>query len=249
MPYPSVRFPPYCRLLALLLTPSSVLAAGLPHVTFDARPLSLQAVTRTGPAETYPLGFKAPPHVGVALGPKNQAVGGFNVYPLAEVLRLNPDPNGAAQREIAALRTLLAKRPPGSGVKGDLPFFPPKAGDQVVRTAVKYLHFQGGRGVRYLVAYSFEVAPLVRSELFYTFVGLTNDGKHLLTFGYDVMLSEIPLDYWATPALRQEQDAVFSDAGGAYRKHLTQMTHVLAGLTNDPRLTRIDQFISTIRVQ
>lgn len=235
--------------LAVVLACSSVLAVALPKLTFDARVLGEQADVRTWPAEKLPLNVRMPRHVGATLGPRDNTVGGFGVIPVAEVLALNPARDGAVREEIAALRAVLAKRPTSAALNNEFPYFPPRAVPKLLGRAVKYIEFPGGRGVRFLASFSFEVAPVQRGSVYYKFLGLTNDGKYLVAFNHNVNLRELPEDYYATPALQREGEDVFNDVNGAYRKHITKVTRLLDGLTNDPRLTRLDRFVSTIRVR
>jgi hypothetical protein len=97
----------------------------------------------------------------------------LNVYPVAGLIAQYPGMRDGVRTEIGSLRAPLGERPAPADIRGELPFLPLPFAGQVLSAAVKYLDFPGGRGVRYLVAYSQDVSPLSREQVFYTFQGLT----------------------------------------------------------------------------
>src|SRR4028118_807416 len=113
-----------------------------------------------------------------------------------------------------------------------MPSLPPGPPPELLHAAVKYVNFPGGRGVRYVAAYSFDASPVVRSQVSYVFQGLTNDGKYLVSWGQQVTLKEIPTDYDTTPVLRRVQEDIFGGVKGAWEKHQAGVTRTLDGLTN-----------------
>ncbi|MEF2280404.1 hypothetical protein V3W47_19090 [Deinococcus sp. YIM 134068] len=189
-------------LSALLLLSASTPA--LPRVSFDARLLGVIATVRT--VETQKRldtpDFFPPRHVQVVLGPQGDAVRELNVYPVAGLIAQYPGKRDGVRTEIDSLRALLKERPAPAQLRGELPFLPPPFSGQVLNAAVKYLDFPGGRGVRALVAYSLDVSPLSREQVFYTFQGLTQDGKSYVSLRYPVLLKELPADAFSGPTAR-----------------------------------------------
>ena len=51
---------------------------------------------------------------------------------------------------------------------------------------MKYLDFQNGSGVRYLLSYQEESSKESSTELFYTYQGLTTDRKYYVSFVFQV---------------------------------------------------------------
>ncbi len=244
-------------ILPLALTAATLVAsAALPRVTFDARPLGLPATTRALPAERRgedsPV-FFPPAHVRATFGVQDgQALRELNVYPVAGLLAQYPGRREGVRTEVDGLRALLKARPAPREVRGDLPFLPLPFAGQVLHGAVKYVDFQGGRGVRYLVAFSQEVAPLTRAQVFYTFQGLTNDGRQYVSFQYDLPLRELPQDD-ADADAKRVNDALYSGdsarADAAWKAYVTRTARTLDAVTDDARLTRLDRFVASVRVR
>lgn len=240
-----------------LLVPAAVAASPTrPRVTLDARLLGLRAAVREVPAAQRGqehLEFAAPRHVEVTLGPQDGSVlRVLNVYPVAGLMAQYPSARDGVRTEIVALRALLRGHPSPNRIRGELPFLPLVPAAQLLHGAVKSVDFSGGRGVRYLVAYSQEVAPVTRAQVFYTFQGLTNDGQHYVSLQYDLPLRELPQDT-ATPDLKGVKDALYSGdqarADVAWKGYVARTQRQLDGLTNDTRLTRLDRFIGTLQVR
>lgn len=241
-------------MLSLALTSSTTFA--LPKVTFDARPLGPTATVRQLPAERRvedTPDFFPPARVQVRFGPQNgQAVRELNVYPMAGLLAQYPGMRDGVRTEIGSLRALLRARPGQPQLLGPLPFLPLIPADQVLNGAMKYVNFPGGHGVRYLVAFSQEVAPVTRAQVFYTFQGMTDDGRYYVSLQYDVSLRELPVQD-TTPELKRLNTDLYSGdaarADAAWKTYRTGAQRQLNLLTNDHRLTRLDRFLGTLRIQ
>jgi hypothetical protein len=197
--------------------------------------------------------FYPPRHINLRFDTRGRdVVRELNVYPVAGLLTQYPERDGHVRENIEQLRVLLKNRTPGSQVRGALPLLPQIMSGQVFHAAVKYVDFPGGRGVRYLTTYSFDVAPILRGGVFYTFQGLTNDGKHYVSLRYDVALPELPASE-NVPEVKRLMDALYSggkvDESALYDAHLARTQRQLDALTNDTRLTRLDAFVRSIRVR
>ncbi|MFC4456359.1 hypothetical protein [Deinococcus sonorensis] len=242
-------------LLPLTFAVTTALAASpaLPHVTFDARLLGLPATVRHVPAEQRgedQLAPGEPAHVEATFGPRDgSTVRLLEVYPVAGLLAQD---TGKVRARIDSLRTLLKGHPAPNRIRGELPFLPLVPAAQLLNGAVNDVDFPGGRGVRFLVAFSQEVAPVTRGQVFYTFQGLTNDGKHYVSLQYGVPLRELPLGTSA-PELKGVFDALSSGdeprANTAWNGYVARTKRQLDALMDDPRLTRLDAFVRSIRVR
>ncbi|SMB81537.1 hypothetical protein [Deinococcus hopiensis] len=231
----------------LLLTAST---PSLPKVTFDAHLLGVTAAVRNVEAqkrEDVP-DFFPPRHVRVTLGQPGDNARELNVYPVAGLLAQYPGLREGVRTEIGSLKALLAERPAPKAIRGELPFLPLPFAGQVLNAAVKYLDFPGGRGVRYLVAYSQDASPLSRERVFYTFQGLTNDGKHYVSLQYPVSLKELPTDPFAGPN-RAVMDALNSGDTTIWKVYVARTKGQLDALTGDARLTKIDAFVKSLRLR
>lgn len=242
------------RLSALLLAAALVapaLAASTPTVSFDAARLGLPGRARAVPAlpKTDAPDFAAPAHVAATFGPQDDDVRELDVYPVAALLARFPAREDGVADQISGLRRAVAagKLAPGAL----LPFLPTAYAGQVLRAAVRPLAFGGGRGLRALVAYSSDVSPLSRAQVFYTFQGLTDDGKRYVSFRFPVALRELPADPLAGEG-RTVMDALNAGgdrAGQVWTAYLARTARRLDALTDDARLTRLDAFVRSVRVR
>lgn len=95
------------------------------------------------------------------------------VIPAADYANLSP----AAAGIIDNLRVLLQTRPVELSSQESLPFLPIWNAAQMLQSNIQYLDFQNGSGVRFLTQYGQDAYPVHSGALFYTFQGLTSDGR------------------------------------------------------------------------
>lgn len=113
------------------------------------------------------------------------------IYPLAAYRALFKDKELLAFDQIHDnLRDLLDERP--SAPRGELPVLPAWEAEQVIRARIGYLDFSHGSGVRFVSRYVQEETPVKNGELFYTFQGVTSDGKYWVSFFYPVSAKGLP---------------------------------------------------------
>ncbi len=99
----------------------------------------------------------------------------IEVYPIDEFAQLNQYAGKAAND----LRALLASGQAQSGQR--MPFLPVFNAAQMFTAQPKFLTFANGTGVRYLSQYGQALYPVSNEMLFYTFQGITSDGKYYVT--------------------------------------------------------------------
>jgi hypothetical protein len=117
-----------------------------------------------------------------------------------------------------------------------LPFLPDPKAAQVFHAAEKILPFQNGTGIRYITQYSQAHFPAVdNKELFYTFQGLTTDGKYYVSVILPVHLPA--LNGMPTPANEEESANSFKAA----RDLLDQQEPAL-----QPPLESLDALVQSI---
>ena len=85
----------------------------------------------------------------------------------------------AVAQEILTLKTMLSTKP--ATLDQAVPVFPPYNAEQVLQPQIKYLKFKDGEGVRFVTFYAQNIAPVTNDGLFYTFQGLSTDGKKYVT--------------------------------------------------------------------
>lgn len=89
------------------------------------------------------------------------------------------------QQQVADLRDLLAQRPDLSSYmvgldvarNAALPYLPPLNAAQAIRARAEYMETPGFEGIAYVTVFRQDVSPFVGREFFYTFQGLSRDGK------------------------------------------------------------------------
>lgn len=147
-----------------------------------------------------------------------------------------------AAEQMQALETLLAERPYDVG--GDLPMLPMLDGIQTFHTRPVYLDFENGVGVRYIAQHEAELSLIDNDAIFYTFQGLTEDGRFYVAAFFPVDASGLleELDMNDTAVLDNQ------DAWTAYRD---ATAHALSELSSDsfaPDLYELDRAMSSLRV-
>jgi hypothetical protein len=118
---------------------------------------------------------------------------------------------------------------------------------QVFRSQVKYLNFQSGQGVRFVTQYDQAIMPVNNQEVFYTFQGLTSDGRYYIAAILPVATSALP----DTSEMSQEQMQTLS-TGEAFAAYLNQVVQTLNGLPGSgfaPNLDGLDAMINSLRVE
>ena len=101
---------------------------------------------------------------------------------------------------VDVLSALLKKGTPA--VKGEIPILPPADAGQILKARVKLLRFHGGKGFAFLTTYAQDINPVVNDALFYTFQGLTDDGRYWVAVYYPVAASVLPKSVRESPRPR-----------------------------------------------
>ncbi len=149
----------------------------------------------------------------------------------------------------AALRTLLdgGQLPAvGGGFEGPgLPFLPPFNAGQLLRTQLAFVEFQNGRGLRFLTEYAQYYAPINNTDLFYTFQGLTADGRYYVAAIFPVSHPSLPPDASTIPGGNADAFA------NTYETYANDMALQLAGYGAaefTPSLALLDALIASLQV-
>jgi hypothetical protein len=98
----------------------------------------------------------------------------IKIYPVEGFLDVNPGVGG----NIDALKLALTTKPTdGEGA----PVVDIFNAARMYTSNVAYLQFQNGEGIRFLTQYGQAVSPLGWPMMFYTFQGITDDGRYLVS--------------------------------------------------------------------
>lgn len=162
------------------------------------------------------------------------------VYPVQE---LEQRSEGAAI-SIRELRELLASRPQAPE---SLPMMPIFNAAQLLRVQVAYISFGNGQGVRYLTEYAQYTAPINNKDLFYSFQGLTDDGRYYVAAVLPISHPTLPAD---ADTFMQGKD--WNEFSNTYTPYLEEVTGLLDGFdaqTFEPSVPMLDAVIASLQVQ
>ena len=113
----------------------------------------------------------------------------IRVYPVEEYRIINP----SAANIIDELQQTLTNKP-GGGAMSNLPFLPMWNAAQMFSANVEYIDFQNGSGLRYLTMFGQAIYPIDNMNLFYTFQGITDDGRYYISAILPVIHGGLPND-------------------------------------------------------
>ncbi len=178
----------------------------------------------------------------------------FHAYPTAGAFHqprvlFYPADEYAAMSEYAAeiirnLRALLDAKP--AAPADALPFLPMWNAAQVFHSRTAYLEFQGGSGVRYLTEYAQSFSTVNNSSLFYTFQGLTDDGKYYISAILPVGHPSLPLDDTTIPG------GDFNAFAENFQTYLSETLTALEAQPDgsfSPSLVELDALIQSLQIQ
>ena len=164
----------------------------------------------------------------------------IEVYSVAEFSKINQ----AAKDQIEKLKQLLGDAP---AAPAQIPLLPIFNAAQVFRSQVKYLNFQSGQGIRFVTQYDQAIIPINNLEVFYTFQGLTSDGRYYIVAILPVATSALP----DTDQMSQDQLQTLSTAD-AFNAYLDKVVQTLNGLPPAgfaPNLDTLDATIHSLRLE
>jgi uncharacterized protein YjbI with pentapeptide repeats len=164
---------------------------------------------------------------GLGLGSQPQIF----IYPVQEFSTISE----LAKGQIEGLQSLLKARP--SAPEDAIPLLPLINAAQVLHAQVRYLDFENGSGVRFITQYSQEVVGrLTNQNIFYTFQGLTRDGKYYVAAFFPITASGLSDELVDEP----------SDAAQAHLAEDIQHLNSLSSQEFDPDL--LDSLIESMVV-
>lgn len=115
------------------------------------------------------------------------------VYPIEayrELFRNAPAEQAKFDKEIRRLKWLIVNS--SEGAISMIPVLPPVETIQLFCSQIHYLTFVGGTGVRFISRYTMEASTTTNENIFYTFQGLTSDGKYYIAAFYPITAKGLP---------------------------------------------------------
>jgi hypothetical protein len=162
----------------------------------------------------------------------------IDIYPVQRFSELLPD---VIPAKLAALQALIGGGP--AGTKG-LPILPIFNAGQEFFAQYKVMSFGSGHGIRYLTQYSQFVDPINNNELFYTYQGLTVDGKYWISAILPISNPLLPADGKNPPNGQSADD--FSNNFNTYIANLTTQLNAQPPESYSPTITMLDALVASI---
>jgi hypothetical protein len=165
------------------------------------------------------------------------------VYPAPAFRRIFVDAKETTGNPVDVLRAQLRKGSPG---KAEIPILPPPDAAQVLKAHLKVLEFAGGRGFSFVTAYAQDNVPVANDALFYTFQGLTDDGKYWVAVYYPLAASVLP---------RTERDSPEAKDYKAFDAHFASYLKSTVRALEDPRtvytpeLAKLEALVRSISIR
>jgi len=165
----------------------------------------------------------------------------IDVYPVQRFSELLPD---SIPSKLTALQALIC-----GGLTGDkgLPFLPNFNAAQELYVQYKVNPFGSGNGIRYLTQFSQFYDPINNIEFFYTFQGLTSDGKYWISAILPISNPLLPADGKNPPNGQSEDD--FIKGFPTYIAALTTQLNAQPPESYSPMISMLDALIASLRIQ
>ncbi|HEX7974825.1 MAG TPA: hypothetical protein VF498_10480, partial [Anaerolineales bacterium] len=160
------------------------------------------------------------------------------VFPTEEYAKISPQ----AAQIIETLRQLLANKPERVT---DVPFLPFWNAGQVFHTRLAYLDFKNGSGVRFLTEYSQNTPPISNYALFYSFQGLSADGRYYVSAILPVQNPILPDGRSLT---QQDYETVNQDYE-AYLADIAARLELEPAESFNPNLNDLDALVKSLDVK
>jgi len=166
------------------------------------------------------------------------------IYPAPAFRQLFLKAGQGKGNPVDVLSALLKKG--STAVPGEIPILPPADAVQVLKARVRLLPFHGGRGFAFVTAYAQDNVPVANDALFYTFQGLTDDGRYWVAVYYPVATPVLPKTVQESPELK---DAKAFDAH--FKTYLQKTVRTLEDpkTVYTPDLEKLDAMVRSIEMR
>jgi hypothetical protein len=151
-------------------------------------------------------------------------------------------PNGISDFQ-SALQALINGGTPGK----NLPFLSPHESAQIIHAQYQVLHVPSGSGIRYLTESAQNYAVINNNALFYTYQGLTSDGKYAITAILPVSNPVLPNNGDTYPGGESFQQ--FSDSFDTYIANTQTQLDGQPSTNFSPSLVLLDDLVKSIQIQ
>jgi hypothetical protein len=145
---------------------------------------------------------------------------------------------------VTDMNALISGGLPGST---SLPFLPMFNAAQTFHSNYAQLPFLSGNGIRFLTLFAQYFAPINNNDLFYTYQGLTSDGKYWVSAILPVNHPILPADAVNPPGGQTWEQ--FTNNYAAYQAAMITQLEAQTPDSFTPSLLALDGMISTITIQ
>lgn len=160
------------------------------------------------------------------------------VYPFSDYHQLSDQ----AAKNLDSLVDILSRKPAD---ERQFPFLPLINAGQVFHSNVKYLEFQNGSGVRYLAVLGQYPAPVNNQDLFYTYQGLTSEGRQFVSIVLPVSQASLPQSANVLPI--SELEVMSKDP--AYYGNMAARLNALPENSFAPDLAKLDALVASLLIE
>ena len=161
------------------------------------------------------------------------------VFPVANFV----DYNTVGPQRIADLTKMLHDKP--QTFPDEIPVLPVFNSAQVFRAQTQYITFQNGEGIRFITNYAQAPIPILSGGIYYTFQGLTYDGKYYISLFVRLSQSDLPANY--DEVVGGDDQAFFNGFDG-YLSTTVQALNAADGSTFTPTLDQVDTLVNSLTV-
>jgi len=163
----------------------------------------------------------------------------IRVYPVDEYAAIN----SIAADIITEQRKFLDQKP--SIVQDEIPVLPFWNAAQAIRVQIKYIDFRNGEGVRFLTQYGQDIWPINNEDIFYTYQGLTDDGRYYISAILPVSHPNLPKDGNEYPG---GDYLTFEDMYESYIADIENQLDSAPASSFYPDLSLLDKMIESLQV-
>lgn len=222
----------------------------------DAVSLDLQGLASTFewvlvPATPYdntqpPGPTGAPRHLAITFDGEEPsgAASQIRIYPVDAYRALWEDAGDNTITDlISRLETLLAERP--ALVENPIPVVPPQVGFNDFAVQTQFLDSAGGSGLRFVGRFAQSLNPVLNSDLYYYFQGLSSDGRYLISARFPVDTALLPN---SVDEITDDVQAQFEQDSEAYLQGVRNTLNDLSPADWTPDLSQLDALVTSIQI-
>lgn len=179
----------------------------------------------------------------------------IHVFPTENLAAYGNETVYTFQGQLEALNALLAEEEldlstyaaaPTTSGESDLPFLPLLNAAQVFRAQPEVMEFQNGRGIRYLTYYSQAPGPIMNQNIFYTFQGVTDDGKYYVSATFPINTGLFEDEF---PGQDFDFDAFMETYNTYLQESLTSLNELpVDAAESTPTIAQLDALINSLTV-